>query len=54
MPLTRALLATLDLDWRMSSYDHWSRRVIAGSTEQMSQAGNNEARGDGGIPRIRG
>jgi len=54
MPLIPALLDTPGPVWKMFSYDHWSRRAIAGNTEQMTQAGNSEARGDGGAPRTRG
>jgi hypothetical protein len=54
MLLTLVPLDTPGLDWKMSSYNHWSRRVIAGSTVRMARAGNNETRGDGGIPRTRG
>jgi hypothetical protein len=43
----------MHLEWRMFSYDHWSRRANADNIRQMSRVGGNEARGDGGRPRTR-
>jgi hypothetical protein len=40
-------------EWKMFSYDHWSRRANADNTRQMNLAGGNEARGDGGSLRTR-
>lgn len=46
--------ASVDLDWKMFSFNHWSRLVNVDNTEQVSLGDCSEARGDGGRQRSRG
>lgn len=45
---------SIQLESKMFSYDHWSQQANADNTRQTRLAVGNEARGDGGSPRIRG